>query len=464
MAQIECWAAGDSVENCKIIFVMPKKVIVVGAGLVGGCAALALKKLGMEVVIYDKADVATADRNADGTVNIDFGEVGGALGIQANGLLALDRLGLLDKVLEQPHTLPDGMHYAKADGSDPVLRSMIQLGVAEKFTRPVAIMRSNLHGVIFKACQSLGIRTFISKKLVSLEQTDEQVTCNFADGSSATADYVVAADGIHSVTRQTLFPEFPKADFWVTGYLGVFDLNKEVGDEKLSIPHPVSACVDGFTGTMVFSQTLGQHRGVWTVTLDKAHSEQPAEDDLDSWRPYTNLPKESARLASLVSEWGTPQQIVSCVRHANRITPVHMYDLPNIPKYSKGRVVIVGDAAHGMLPTLGYGISQGLEDVIALSDLFEEFGEDNYKTVFNLYEKIRIPRAHKVQDDSRAISATMFSSTKFKAAVGRQIMKTVFWLSKTFRLVDPVSVYDVKADIAKVIQEQKALAANEVSG
>ncbi|KAJ3194180.1 hypothetical protein HDU82_002549, partial [Entophlyctis luteolus] len=63
---------------------MPKKVIVVGAGLVGGCAALALKKLGMEVVIYDKADVATADRNADGTVNIDFGEVGGALGIQAN--------------------------------------------------------------------------------------------------------------------------------------------------------------------------------------------------------------------------------------------------------------------------------------------------------------------------------------------------------------------------------------------
>ncbi|KAJ3130846.1 hypothetical protein HK100_007353 [Physocladia obscura] len=438
---------------------MPK-VIIIGAGLVGTSMAVALQKQGFEVSVYDKIEVSA--EVSKGKRYLEFGETGGSLGIQANGMLVLDRLELLDKVLEQPHTLLEGMTFLNADGSDPVFRSTISNNLPDRFKKDVHLMRSHLQNVIMRKCGESGVRMFINMKLESFSQTDSEVTVKFSDGTTVTGDYLVGADGIHSNVRRILFPEHPKAEYFCGGYLGVFQHGKKVGDATLQLKYPLSIYMNGLTGSAVFAARVGDSLGAWNVLLAKSHDgDASANAANDDWRPAANLPQEAARLADLVKEWQSPPNLVDAVLHADRITPINVYDLPNLPKWHKGRVLLAGDSAHGMLPSFGHGLGQGLEDVSVLADLFAELGGvyADHRKVFELYDKIRIPRAHSVANTSRNASSTTFTNSKLREKVMRTMMKFAFWLSNVLKLNDVVGAHDVRLDVKKALAAENIIIA-----
>ncbi|KAJ3206567.1 hypothetical protein HDU83_003032 [Entophlyctis luteolus] len=437
---------------------MTNKVLVIGGGPVGATAALVLKKHGYDVTIYDKLDVVAAiqQAQASGTApEIHFGEVqGGSLSLYTNGLLCLDRLGLLDDLLKLPHNVMTETGYMKMDGSDLITRLTAPPG---KFKYPPQFfLRSVVHGMLMQACNRNGIHLITSKKLTDLTQTDLDVTCRFDDNTVIQADLVIGCDGIHSAVRRNIFPEALKPVFWRSGYLGVFQRGMPVGDHKLDFKRSTAGGIysDAVSGRMIYTANCNKTTGAWFVL--KSEVETPIDIELDSWRPTTDLPTESKNLAAVVSEWGAPADVVETITHAKRITPVNIYDLPDLPSFHKGRVILLGDAAHGTMPIIGQGFCGGLEDVAVLSELLDKYPEPkDYATVFELFDKIRIPRVRAVTKASREVSARLKAPTATKAAIGRVMMKVIFAIKALVGAQDAIVEHDYRTDIQNVLSEEK---------
>ncbi|KAJ3115417.1 hypothetical protein HK100_001353 [Physocladia obscura] len=421
---------------------MSLDVIVIGGGPVGACAALSLKNQGFNVTIYDKLNVVEAIDEAKAESRLpefNFGEVqGGALSIYTNGLLSLDRLGILNDILDCPHQVMSDATIMKIDGSDPVVR----FSSSEKLQyAPFHILRSVIHAKIMEACSHQKIKFITSKKVIDLEQSEEKVTCIFADGTKAVADFVVGTDGIHSTTRRAIFPNAAKPVFWSTGYIGVFDRGISIGDGKtLELEKSTGSGIyaDAITGNIIYTANCNSKVGSWfVIQVDAKQTENVSEEDLDSWRPHTDLPKESKRLANVIKGWGASSNLVDCVANAKRITPLNIYDLPDLPALHKGRVILLGDAAHGTIPALGQGFCSGIEDAAVLGELFAEFPDD-YKTVFKLFDQVRIPRIRAITKGSRDISGRLKAGSPFTAEIGRALMKVILSVKRFIGVPDAI--------------------------
>ncbi|KAJ3386133.1 hypothetical protein HDU84_001775 [Entophlyctis sp. JEL0112] len=433
-------------------------VAVIGAGPVGACVAISLKKRGFEPTLYDRLDVAKAmdtARETGAPAEINFGEVqGGSISMYTNGQLALERLGLLDDVLSAPHEAMRDATLMKIDGSDGVLR----FSASEEYKyAPFHVLRSVLHATLMRACLRNGVKVLTSKKLVNLTQTDDAVTCSFEDGSVITADLVIGADGIHSATRRAIFPDLPKPVFWSTGYIGTFDRGIDIGDGvKLDLHHKTGSGIyaDALTGNIIYTANCNEKIGSWMVM--ELDAPQSAENENETWRPHTDLPKESKRLAAVVESWGSPKEVVATVAGAKRITPLNIYDLPDLPELHKGRVLLVGDAAHGTIPALGQGLCSGVEDACVLGELFDKF--QDYKTVFELYDKVRIPRVRTITKGSRDIASRLKAPSPFMAKLGRFLMKIILNIKRNLGTPDAIVMYDYKSDLHRVLSEYSAAA------
>ncbi|KAJ3402469.1 hypothetical protein HDU80_005058 [Chytriomyces hyalinus] len=422
------------------------KFVIVGAGLVGASLAVALSADGHECVLYDRFDLVEAALQANGRpVTVSFGDVGGHVMIQTNGLRILKRMGVLQQVLDAGLISPT-VCTSKMDGTKPLRVNMFVEGEDEDIKNPVQILRSLLHNILMRACDSSGVRCFTGKKLVSFTQSADAVECKFEDGSVAHGDFLVGADGVHSATRKLLFGPDLNAEFTgVVGYLGCVDLKMNY----LDVDHPTTFHVDRLAKREVVMFRVSQDKLAWRVT----EYAEPDKEATDSWRAYSNLPKESERLANMVEQWGLPQKYVECVRKSYRITPVTIYDLPDIPKFCEGRVFLIGDAAHGMRPNFGQGLSLGLEDVGTLRELFKKFpAPTDYAKVLDLYEKTRVPRTHNIAGRSRGMAATVYSDSAFGANLNH--FKTrLFYLGINAGIVPHPNMYNYEDSLAAAVKE-----------
>ncbi|KAJ3285893.1 hypothetical protein HDU79_006971 [Rhizoclosmatium sp. JEL0117] len=430
---------------------MGKTVAIIGAGPAGIVAAIALKKQGYEPTLYDKIDPVDAIQwllPPTDTTTHKFGDGGGTLSLFGNGLRALQYAGLLEEVETLRCVSNTKMIYALQDGSD---RSTRTFSSKKAEFEPLHVLRSELHAVLIKAAYARGITTLAGKSFVSLQEKGNEVIISFADGTRVSADFVIGADGVHSKVRSSIFPEAPLPTVWGTGFVGEVELGERRNGPTVTLSEQMALHIDPLGGRGFYHSMYSPTAASFNF-LEFADTPLPQTTQQESnWKPFSNLAVESTLHANALASFGFKKTLVECVRNARRLAPLSLVDLPDLPFFHKSRVVLIGDAAHGTLPTYGQGINLAIEDAVTLTDLLVYYPPTDPTIAFSMYDKIRKPHVQAVSKHSRVLATRMRARNQIEMRVGRLIMRTVFAVQESFGVNDDIYDHDCREDVAAVV-------------
>jgi salicylate hydroxylase len=344
---------------------MGMRATVVGGGIGGIAAAVALTQAGIDVQVYEQAQRLT--------------EVGAGVSLAPNGLRMLERLGV-----------GEGIRRASARYGSPqpllfdgraVPREPDQSGPGQN----VGIHRADLLGLLAGQLPPGTVRT--GHRCTDFRQDDCSATAIFADGTTATADVVIGADGIHSVLQGFVVTPAEPVFSGVVAYRGLVPridaypadaMRIWVGESKHFVVYPVRA-----------GELLNY---VGFVSSDSALRE--------SW----SAPGDPAALAAHFAGWDPViGQIIAAISGPGGSGfQWGMYDRAPLPRWSSGRLILLGDAAHPMLPHLGQGVNQALEDAVALAALLgASTSSPAVPRALAAYEGLRRDRTARIQLGSR---------------------------------------------------------------
>jgi FAD-dependent urate hydroxylase len=335
------------------------KVIVIGAGVGGTSAALALQKLGHEVVVYDRMR--------------ENRPVGAALSLWSNGVKVLNWLGLGPQVAALGGRMDDMAYYDGHTG-DELCRFSLAPVTAQTGQRPYPVARADLQQLMMDAVGSAHIH--LGKQLTDVSEADGIVTATFADGSTDTADLLIGADGARSLVRDYVTePTGIRPERRYSGYVNYNGL--VAADERIGP-------LDQWT-TYVGD---GKRCAVMPVAGNRFYF------FVDVPGPSGVVEDRMAALEAAFGSWGAPgvRALLDGIDPDESLNRVEIWDIDPFDTWVRGRVAILGDAAHNTAPDIGQGACSALEDSFALGIVFatSTLGvEDSLKR----YERIRTERA-----------------------------------------------------------------------
>jgi FAD-dependent urate hydroxylase len=335
------------------------KVIVIGAGVGGTSAALALQKLGHEVVVYDRMR--------------ENRPVGAALSLWSNGVKVLNWLGLGPQVAALGGRMDDMAYYDGHTG-DELCRFSLAPVTAQTGQRPYPVARTDLQQLMMDAVGPAHVQ--LGKQLTGVAETDGIVTATFADGSTDTADLLIGADGARSLVRD--YVTEPSGIRPERSYSGYVNYNGLVAADERIGP------LDQWT-TYVGD---GKRCAVMPVAGDRFYF------FVDVPGPSGVVEDRMAALEHAFGSWGAPgvRALLDGIDPDESLNRVEIWDIDPFDTWVRGRVAILGDAAHNTAPDIGQGACSALEDSFALGIVFatSTLGvEDSLKR----YERIRTERA-----------------------------------------------------------------------
>jgi len=343
------------------------RIAVIGGGIGGLSAALHLLREGFDVQVYEQAPRIT--------------EIGAGIQISPNASRLLIRLGL-KPTLDAAGVFPQSVHQRRWDDGRTLQRAPVGKLVEETFGAPYYhFHRADLANLLAAALPPE--RIHVGHKLIDLEQKGERVVARFENGATVEADALVGADGIHSKVRHIVFgPE--KARF--TGCVAwrglvpaerVAHLGIEVASHNWMGPdgHVVHYWVSA--GRFMNVVCVTEHGG-WTS---------------ESWTEKGNVADTMARYEG----WHPTVRGLIASFPETYIWALH--DRLPLPHWSDGRITLLGDACHPMLPFMAQGAAQSIEDGAALASLLKATPDD-VPGALRRYEAIRKPRATRLQEAS----------------------------------------------------------------
>jgi 2-polyprenyl-6-methoxyphenol hydroxylase-like FAD-dependent oxidoreductase len=330
-------------------------VIVVGGGIAGLSAAIGLRRGGHDVVVLEQAP------------GID--PVGAGITLFANAMRALDRLAV---------------GQAVAARGAAAARSAILTWQGRELTRvpadllegTIALHRGDLQAELAAAAGEVRLR--LGVEVTTVEQDADGVIARGADGSTERGDLLVGADGLSSVVRSAI-ADVPIRYAGYTAWRGVSRVSVESG--RLTESWGV--------GERFGLVDIGRGRTYWFATKNAL------ERELDEPRG------RKAEILRRFSGWHEPIAAVAEATDEEAILRNDVYYLEPLPRWSGGRVVLVGDAAHATTPGVGQGAAQAIEDAVVLVDRLK--GTPDVFVALAEYEAIRRPRAEAVLRMSRRV-------------------------------------------------------------
>lgn len=323
------------------------RVIVIGSGIAGLSAAIGLRKVGIEVTIYERAP--------------ELREVGAGISLWANAIRALDQLGAGDAVravalsLNQSEFRADEGRRILAQFSGKALEKKIGVSPFVAMIHRadlVGALAGLLPGVARYGCECVGV-----------EQRGDRVVVRFANGDADEADAVVGADGIKSKVRTILFGPHEPRYAGYTCWRGI-------------CPRP-AVLEPGYIGEW---WGRGRRFGITTLPGDRVY-----------WFATHNTPpgqhSATSRMADLFQGWADPvPELIATTPH---LLHNDIVDLPPRRPWSVGRIGLIGDAAHPTTPNFGQGGCQAIEDAVVLTralaanpdpaDALEAFTTERYR-------------------------------------------------------------------------------------
>lgn len=336
-----------------------KKIIIIGGGIGGLCAAIALQKKGIEAHVYEKVSQLKG--------------IGAGITLSINAVKALQKVGLDKALLESGQAL-QRMRILNERGNKIAETDLTP--VAQKYgTTNFSIHRAVLHERLLAHLQAGTLHC--GKAFASLSQDDEKVQVQFEDGTTAEGDALLAFDGIHSAVRKQLLPTAQLRYSGYTCWRAVIDYAPEAG-----------------TGQATETWGRGKRFGVVPVGNGKLYwfaTANAKEND------PTMKSMGTKALSDYFSDFHQPVGEILNITRNEQLIWNDIIDLKPIRQYTFGRVALAGDAAHATTPNMGQGAGMAIEDAIVLARLLSEHKPESG---LKLYEKLRIRRTHNIVKSS----------------------------------------------------------------
>ncbi|MBP0450028.1 FAD-dependent monooxygenase [Kitasatospora sp. RG8] len=367
-----------------------RKALVVGGGIAGPVTALALRRAGIEAEVFEAYRTS-----AEG--------IGGTFMIAPNGLGALATVGLEAEVgrIGQPvgpMVIEDGKGRVLAEFS----------GLAD-LPRGRLMRRAELYEVLQQRLRESGIEVRYGKRLVGAEEGPDGITARFADGTTATGDLLIGADGTGSTVRTLIDPAAPAAEY--TGLLGIG------GYSPYRLPGRA-----GRGESVHFANGARAFFGYWGL----------ADGSGTAW--FSNIPQPEPLGLEQVRAVGQEEWLRRCrdlhaddlpAREVLRVadaTTMEVFPrleiMPSVPHWYRGRMVLVGDSVHAPSNSSGQGVSLAVESAVELARCLRDLPD--HTAAFAAYEAMRRPRVRKIAAD-----AARTNSQKSSGPVGRMLFKVI---------------------------------------
>lgn len=349
-----------------------RKIAVIGAGLGGAAAARLLQNAGFDVDVYEQAP--------------EFSRIGAGIHVGPNIMKVFREMGL-EQQLEAMGCDPDA--WISRDGSNAEV--MAEASVRDYGATYITVHRGDMH---LLQVQSLDPQKLhYGKQLLNVEQTPDDVTLYFTDGTTATADIVVGADGINSKIREILLGAEPPL---YSGWVAHRALIRGEKLEKLRAEHPLDDCVKWWhkdRHLMAYYTTRERDEYYYVTGVPQEEMDTGGRSFLES---------DHQAMYDAFAEFHP--RIQAMIAASEDITIWPLNNRNPLPVWSDGRLVLLGDACHPMKPHMAQGAGMAIEDAAMLTRCLQLEGLENYSSAFRLYELNRKDRATRVQSVSNANS------------------------------------------------------------
>lgn len=351
---------------------MSFRIGIAGGGVGGMAAAIALQQQGHQVTIFEQAAA--------------FGRIGADVNLTPNAVHALDGLGIGD-ALRSTAARPVSRISRDWDSGEVTSHLPMSTAAEAKYGAPqLTIHRADLLAALQGALAEGTIR--FAARVAGADQDADGVILRFQDGTSFDCDLLIGADGIHSAIRHALYGEDKPRFTGIVSYRGVFP--REAAPD---LPN-----LDSFTKwwgptpdlqIVTFPLNLGKEIFVFATTGQTDWTEE-------GW----TLPGDITRLREIYKDFHPEARAL--LDACTEVTCSALHVREPMPRWSEGRIVLLGDAAHPMVPFMAQGACMASEDAVVLSRAVADASFDTLPQALEAFAHARIPRTTRVQEGSLA--------------------------------------------------------------